>query len=104
MKFWFAVIKRLKLRLFDTSKVQNFKGMFAMCTELEYLDISKFNTSMGMMFYGLEKLESLDVSHFITDQVSDMYLMFASYKRITSLDISKFKTESCTDTSEMFKL
>ena len=70
-------------------------------TGLSYLNTSEV-TLMTCMFYGCEKLGSLDVSHFNTTKVTDMRSMFDSCKDLTSLDVSSFNTANVTNMSSMF--
>ena len=57
----FSVCKKLKeikgINHFNTSKVQNMNHIFQYCYELEYIDLSNFDTSnvidMSFMFFFL---------------------------------------------------
>ena len=50
------------------------------CSSLESIDLSKFNTdkvtNMSYMFYDCSSLKSIDLSKFNTDKVTDMDYMF----------------------------
>ena len=56
------------------------RGMFQLCQELKYLDLSNFNTSnvinLGLMFQECFDLEFLDLSNFNTINVKNMEWMF----------------------------
>ena len=70
-------------------------------TNLEYLNTSEV-TEMSQMFYGCEKLTSLDLSHFNTAKVTDMWMMFYECTSLKSLDLTSFNTEKVTVMNEMF--
>ena len=55
------------------------------------------------MFSGCSGLTSLDLSHFNTQNVTDMQSMFSGCSGLTSLDLSHFNTQNVTDMIEMFK-
>lgn len=80
----------------NTSNVKNMSGMFALCSNLETLDLSHFNTervtTMAQMFYGCTKLHDLNISSFKTENVSYMNGMFEGCSGLDSLDLSHFNT------------
>ena len=80
--------------------------MFSGCSGLPSLDLSHFNTQnvtdMRRMFYKCSGLTSLDLSHFNTQNVTDMYEMFSGCSGLTSLDVSHFNTQNVTDMQSMF--
>lgn len=81
----------------NTSNVKNMSGMFALCSNLETLDLSHFNTervtTMAQMFYGCTKLHDLNISSFNTEKVTSMNQMFSNCSSLNSLDLSHFNTE-----------
>ena len=82
-------------------------GMFGGCKELEYLDLSNFNTSnvtdMKGMFLECYKLKEIKgINNFNTHNVKTMYVMFHQCKEIKYLDLSSFDTSNVTDMSIMF--
>ena len=81
--------------------------MFASCTNLTSLDVSKFRTQnvtdMFYMFGDCSNLTSLNVSNFNTANVTDMDYMFNNCSNLTSLDVSKFDTQNVTSMLAMFK-
>ena len=81
----------------NTSNVQNMSGMFALCSNLETLDLSHFNTervtTMAQMFYGCTKLHDLNISSFNTEKVTSMNQMFSNCSSLDSLDLSHFNAE-----------
>lgn len=81
----------------NTSNVKNMSGMFALCSNLETLDLSHFNTervtTMAQMFYGCTKLHDLNISSFNTEKVTFMNQMFSNCSSLDSLDLSHFNAE-----------
>lgn len=80
----------------NTSNVENMSGMFALCSNLETLDLSHFNTenvtTMAQMFYGCTKLHNLNIDNFNTENVSYMNGMFEGCSGLDTLDLSHFNT------------
>lgn len=81
----------------NTSNVENMSGMFALCSNLETLDLSHFNTervtTMAQMFYGCTKLHDLNISSFNTEKVTSMNQMFGGCSSLDSLDLSHFNAK-----------
>ena len=102
---WFFASKDLTtiegLEYLNTEKVTSMRSMFASCTNLTSLDVSKFRTQnvtdMYCMFGDCSNLTSLNVSNFNTANVTDMDYMFYNCNNLTSLDVSKFDTQNVTD-------
>ena len=94
------------LEYLNTANVTDMSGMFYGCQKLSSLDLSKFNTekveSMVEMFSNCSALSSLNLSNFKTKEVKYMSNMFWGCSALTSLDLSKFNTEKVTDMSNMF--
>ena len=94
------------LKYLNTANVKYMSDMFWGCQKLSSLDLSKFNTEkvtdMSGMFYGCQNLSSLDLSKFNTEKVEGMTSMFEECKNLSSLDLSKFNTEKVTDMRGMF--
>lgn len=80
----------------NTSNVKNMSGMFALCSNIETLDLSHFNTekvtTMAQMFYGCTKLHNLNIDNFNTENVSYMNGMFEGCSGLDTLDLSHFNT------------
>ena len=80
--------------------------MFYGCSGLTSLDLSHFNTqnvtNMDEMFWRCSGLTSLDLSHFNTQNVKDMREMFYGCSGLTSLDLSHFNTQNVTEMGSMF--
>lgn len=77
---------------------------FKELTEIEHIDY--LNTgdafNMMMMFYGCEKLTSIDLSHFDTHNVNAFAAMFNGCKSLQSVDLKAFDFSLASDLSEMF--
>lgn len=109
--FWFLGCKDLTviegLEYLNTEKVTSMRSMFASCTNLTSLDVSKFRTQnvtdMYCMFGDCSNLTSLNVSNFNTANVTDMDYMFYNCNNLTSLDVSNFDTKNVTDMFCMFQ-
>lgn len=67
---------------------------------LEYLNTSEV-TNMADMFYGCDKLEEIDVSHFNTAKVEKMSNMFNGCFKLKSLDIGNFDMSNVNSCSDM---
>ena len=68
--------------------------MFQECKELEYLDLSNFNTSnvinMSYMFFGCHKLKEIKgINEFNMAKITDVEGMFDGCGKLENLDISK---------------
>lgn len=82
----------------NTSNVKYMNEMFALCSNLETLDLSHFNTekvtTMAQMFYGCTKLHNLNIDNFNTENVSYMNGMFEGCSGLDTLDLSHFNTRN----------
>ena len=81
--------------------------MFNECHELEYLDLSNFNTfnvdHMGLMFSGCYKLKEIKgLNNFDTSYVKYIYGMFQKCKELEYLDLSNFDIYNVEKTDFMF--
>lgn len=90
----------------NSSKVKNMRSMFAGCSSLTSIDLSKLNTSnvtiMDNMFAGCSSLVSLNLTNFNTSNVITMSRMFYNCKTLTTLDVSHFNTAKVTNFGSMF--
>ena len=80
--------------------------MFYGCNKLTSLNLENFNTenvtTMGGMFSGCSSLTSLDLSNFNTENVTRMGSMFALCSSLTSLNLSNFNTSNVDNMKQMF--
>ena len=81
--------------------------MFKGCSSLESIDLSSFNTNnitnMSGMFSGCSSLKSIDLSSFNTNNVTDMSCMFIGCFSLKSINLSSFNTNNVTNMSDMFR-
>ncbi|MBQ6433014.1 MAG: BspA family leucine-rich repeat surface protein [Bacteroidaceae bacterium] len=108
--YWFHQMGKLTaingMENLNTSEVTRMNNMFYNLQKLETLDLTHFNTakvtSMSYMFETCSKLTSLDLSSFNTENVTLMDRMFESCNSLSSLDLSNFNTENVKDMLSMF--
>ncbi len=91
---------------FSTASVLNMYGMFAQCTGLTTIDLSKFSTAsanyLSYMFAYCSGLTTIDVSHFDTSKATDISGMFGYCSSLTSIDVSSFNTSNVAAMSGLF--
>ena len=108
--YWFYECKNLVniegIENLNTEKVTNMELMFANCSTLTSLDVTKFNTAnvttLMSMFSNCSSLKSLDVTNFDTRNVTNMFYMFNNCSGLTSLDVTKFNTAKVRNMYSMF--
>lgn len=107
--FWFfeALTTIEHLDYLNTSEVNDMRSMFSSCTSLETLDLSSFNTekvtNMVTMFENSKHLRSLKLPKgFIGSSVTDLRSMFKDCTSLTELDLSGSNAENVKDMGEMF--
>lgn len=114
---WFLGMKNLTsiegMEYLDTSSVKYMVLMFKDCSNLEYIDVSRFNTEnvedMLAMFKGCSKLKRIDVSGFKTRLVGTggisggMESMFKDCSSLEHIDVSGFVTASVGNMARMFE-
>ena len=108
--YWFYECKNLAniegIENLNTEKVTNMELMFANCSTLTSLDVTKFNTAnvttLMSMFSDCSSLKSLDVTNFDTRNVTNMFYMFNNCSGLTSLDVTKFNTAKVRNMRQMF--
>ena len=108
---WFWLFEALTtiehLDYLNTSEVDDMQFMFSSCTSLETLDLSSFNTekvtNMVTMFENSKHLRSLKLPKgFIGSSVTNLKAMFRGCESLTELDLSGSNSENVKDMSEMF--
>ena len=101
-----SALRTLDISRFDTSHVTGMSGMFRGCKSLAELDLYFFDTAkvrdISEMFKDCKGLTALDLTRFDTSQVTDMHAMFKNCKSLTMLDLSNFQTSKVTNMGEMF--
>ena len=109
--YWFYECENLTniegIENLKTEKVTNMALMFAKCSALTSLDVTKFNTAnvttLMSMFAECSGLKSLDVTNFDTRNVTNMYFMFRGCSALTSLDLTNFNTAKVMSMFRMFR-
>ena len=96
----------MDLSKFDTTSLENIKGMFNGCSNLKEVDFSNFKTSkvknMANMFHNCKELKTLDLSEFDTTSVTTMENMFYGCEKLKSLNLSNFDTAILKNIDSMF--
>ena len=101
-------LKEIKgINYFNTSHVVRTSAMFQGCHEIEYLDLSNFNTKeveeMDQMFCSCFQLKEIKVLNaFNTSKVENMDVMFQGCKKIKYLNLTNFDTYNVTSMQYMF--
>ena len=99
-------IKKIDLKVLDTSNVTDMSDMFAYCSGLTSLDLTPLDTSkvtdMSSMFSYCSGLTSLDLTPLDTSKVTDMSSMFFGCGGLTSLDLTPLDTSNVTSMTQMF--
>ena len=108
--FWhFEGLTRIEhLDYLNTSEVEVMQSMFSFCTSLETLDLSSFNTEkvtdMYAMFGGSTNLRSITLPKgFIGSSVTNLNAMFVNCTSLTELDLSGSNAENVKAMSKMFE-
>ena len=108
---WFDYMKNLQsvtgMNYLNTSEVTNMDYMFYGCEKLTSVDLSHFNTSkmttMNMMFNGCSVLTSLDLRGFYTANVSNISYMFFNCNKLRTIFVGEgWNTTDVTDSDFMF--
>ncbi len=88
------------------NQITNCEHMFDSLSNIIYIDLSNFNSSlvtlMNSMFCGCSGLKSLNLNNFITSEVVDMSSMFTGCNSLTSLNLNSFDTSKVSSMSFMF--
>ena len=100
----FTVLENINTSEFNTSEVENMRGMFNKAYNLETLDLSNFDTSnvttMQSVFNECKTLKELDLRSFDTSMVENMQAMFNNANNLETIYVSNnFSTDNIIDTS-----
>jgi surface protein len=102
----FADSKFKHIKFVNCITTANACELFYGCDRLKSLDVSGLDTSnatnMSGMFAFCYNLETLDLSHFNTSNVTDMSNMFNECKQLQSLNLSNWNTSNVKCMSSMF--
>ena len=101
-------ITEINFTKFDATKCSSTYKMFDGCSSLKSVDLSGFIASsqlkqMASMFYDCISLISLNLSTFVTSEVSNFAHMFDNCESLKWIDIPNFKTEKIIYLDNMFK-
>ena len=81
--------------------------MFLNCDKLISIDLSNFNTEnvkdMNHMFFGCFSLREINLSNVKTTNTTDMNSMFCCCSSLKSLDVSSFDTQNVINMNSMFQ-
>lgn len=107
MTRWFANAEKIEgLNNLDTSNVTQMECLFYGCEKIASLNLSRFNTAkvenMRSMFSGCRALRNLDLSNFNTSRVADMTNMFYDCVSLSSVNLSSFNTSNVPPMMGMF--
>ena len=104
-KFIKEGIYHIKLKL--KVEIKDCSYMFFGCDRLSSIDLSSFITNnvtnMKAMFFTCSNLKNINLSSFYTKNVIDMSFMFNGCVSLTNLDLSSFNTQNVTNMSCMFE-
>ena len=101
-------LKEIKgINKFNTSNVNSLKGTFQNCREMEYLDLSNFDTSkvidMRWTFNGCFNLKEIKgINKFNTSNVNSLKGTFQNCSEMEYLDLSNFDTSNVIDMDSTF--
>ena len=112
--FGMCAATSLNLSSWDTSNVKDMSYMFNYLPAITSLNLSGWDTSsvtsMRFMFTNIEgvmvgssRLESLDVSHFDTSNVTDMAGIFAGQSMLQELNVTNWDTSQVTQFSDTYE-
>ena len=89
----------------DNKKIQKFNIFFFPENEKEYIIRIKFHTLMkncSYMFFNCPNIIQLNLSSFITTEITNMNHMFGRCYKVKDIDLNNFKTDKVNDISYMF--
>ena len=89
------------INFFGGSTTTNSLSNVTQITHLDYLNTTGCNSYIRM-FFGMKKLESVDLSKFNTKAAQHMSYMFAYCQALKTIDLSSFNTEKVVYMDNMF--
>ena len=101
----FQSVGKNTIKLKFKNPIKNTNYMFFLCSNLTFVDFSKFNSSkienMSYMFYMCTNLKEINFSNFQTHNLMNLNNLFFNCSSLLTLDMSNFNTENVTDMSYM---
>jgi len=105
-KYKFPKEGKYKIKIIFKKSLININYLFYECNKLLSIDLSNFNTNnikdMSYMFYNCSCLNDLNLCNFSTINVTDMSCMFYGCSSLTSLNLFNFNTINVKDMKNMF--
>ena len=102
----FFEAKEYKITLKFYNYLRDCSCMFYNCKNIKYIDLSDFIsknvTDMNHMFYNCEKLIDINLSKFNTENVVSMKNMFYNCMNLTNIDLHTLNTKNVINMSGMF--
>ena len=108
-EFYFCPEKagEYKIKIILYFLIEDCSNMFSFCQYIESIDLSKFKienvTNMKFMFDNCKNIKNIDLSSFNTSKVTNMQNMFSFCQNLKSIDLSSFNTSKVTNMQNMFK-
>lgn len=82
------------------------RDMFRSCTNLESVDVSKFDTSkmksLEAVFFGCNNLKIIDVKNWDTKMVTNLHYTFNGCQSVKILDVSRWDVSNVTRMESLF--
>ena len=98
-------LQSVDLSSWDTSNVTNMSNMFNSCSSLQSVNLSSWDTNnvaeMNYMFQGTN-ITTIDLSHFRTSQLQNVYGMFAYCNYLEEVNMSYFDMTNVHTYDDMF--
>ena len=106
LKYIFNKEGKYSIYLIQENYLNSMLGMFYDCSLLQSINLSPFNTNnvtdMKYMFYNCSSLKNISLSSFNTNNVTDMRNMFDNYSSLKEINLSSFNTSNVTNMESMF--
>lgn len=99
-------LQYVDLSKLDTSDATNADSMFSGCSSLSTIDVSKLATcnieSASYMFYGCSSLESVDLTNLDFSELTDMGAMFAECCSLEAVEMANLDLSNVVNASSLF--
>ena len=102
-----AIQGTYNIKLIIYIQITDCDHMFAECNRITSIDLSKFNTenvtNMSYMFSNCSSLDNIDLSSLDTKNITNMSFMFKGCSNLEKINLSSFDTKNVTNMSSMFE-